>query len=93
MVGRRTPGAVYVDCLQNIQGKTLACAYSARASAWAGVSTPLTWEEVHDLAAPPAPQHFTIANTDARLRAVGDLWAALRKTKGADLLGALEELR
>ena len=34
---------VYVDYLQNIEGKTLACAYSARASEFAGASTPLTW--------------------------------------------------
>ena len=46
-VGKRKPGTIYVDYLQNIEGKTLACAYSARASAFAGVSTPLTWDEVH----------------------------------------------
>ena len=40
--GRR----VYVDYLQNSRGKTLASAYSARASDDAGVSTPLTWKEV-----------------------------------------------
>src|SRR5207253_4735214 len=39
---------VYVDVLQNILGKTLATAYSARASDYAGVSTPLTWTEVDD---------------------------------------------
>ena len=33
---------VYVDYLQNIEGKSLACAYSARASDFAGASTPLT---------------------------------------------------
>ena len=48
MVERRKDGTVYVDYLQNIQGKTLACAYSARASAFAGVSTPLTWDEVDE---------------------------------------------
>ena len=31
-----TPTTVYIDCLQNIVGKTLACAYSARASDYAG---------------------------------------------------------
>ena len=46
-VSKRKPGTIYVDYLQNIEGKTLACAYSARASAFAGVSTPLTWAEVH----------------------------------------------
>src|SRR4029079_691402 len=35
---------VYVDYLQNIEGKSLACAYSARASESAGASTPLTWK-------------------------------------------------
>jgi DNA primase len=51
---RRTHGqeaptdVVYIDYLQNIYGKTLASAYSARASSFAGVSTPLTWDEVHD---------------------------------------------
>ena len=46
MVKRRPRGTVYVDFLQNILGKTLAIAYSARASDYAGVSTPLTWKEV-----------------------------------------------
>ncbi len=39
----RTEG-LGVDYLQNIEGKTLATAYSARASELAGVSTPLTWD-------------------------------------------------
>src|SRR5262249_32200459 len=39
---------VYIDCLQNILGKTLATAYSARATEWAGVSTPLAWKEVDE---------------------------------------------
>ncbi|MCC7176955.1 MAG: DNA ligase D [Acidobacteria bacterium] len=90
MVGRRKDGTIYVDYLQNIQGKTLACAYSARASAFAGVSTPLTWEEVD---AGVAPQDFTIANMYARVERVGDLWAGVREDPGADLLGAMEQLR
>jgi bifunctional non-homologous end joining protein LigD len=76
--GRR----VYVDCLQNIMGKTLAAAYSARASETAGVSTPLTWDEVHRGV---EREDFTMASTPARLREVGDLWAALRRSKGIDL--------
>jgi bifunctional non-homologous end joining protein LigD len=90
MVGRRKDGTVYVDYLQNIQGKTLACAYSARASAFAGVSAPLTWDEVYER---PRPQDFTLHTMPARLEAVGDLWAALRKDKGANLLAAIEKLR
>ena len=40
MVKKRPRGTVYVDYLQNILGKTLATAYSVRASDYAGVSTP-----------------------------------------------------
>jgi len=90
MVGRRKDGTIYVDYLQNIQGKTLACAYSARASAFAGVSTPLTWKELDQR---PKPQDFTIDTMPARIAAAGDLWAALRKDKGANLLAAIEKLR
>jgi bifunctional non-homologous end joining protein LigD len=81
-VHARPRGTVYVDYLQNILGKTLATAYSARASAFAGVSTPLTWEEVQDGV---NPQDFTIVTAPARFRAVGDLWARLRKSKPANL--------
>jgi len=90
MVGKRKDGTIYVDYLQNIQGKTLACAYSARASTFAGVSAPLTWDEVEGGV---APQDFTIATMDARVAGVGDLWAPLRAAPGADLLGAIEKLR
>jgi bifunctional non-homologous end joining protein LigD len=76
--GRR----VYVDFLQNSRGKTLAAAYSARASAWAGVSTPLTWDELT-----PAldPRAFTLRSIDAHLASVGDRWAALRRARAVDL--------
>jgi bifunctional non-homologous end joining protein LigD len=73
---------VYIDCLQNILGKTLATAYSARASDYAGVSTPLTWQEIEDGVDRKA---FTIETAPARFEKVGDLWAALRKSKGVDL--------
>lgn len=89
-VGKRKDGTIYVDYLQNIEGKTLACAYSARGSAFAGASTPLTWAEVHD---DIRPEMFTIETLVPRVRAVGDLWAPLRQHEGADLLGALEKLR
>ena len=89
MVNRRKDGTIYVDYLQNIQGKTLACAYSARASAFAGVSTPLTWDELDD---GPRPQDFTIDTIAARVNAVGDLWARVRADKGANLLAAIDKL-
>ena len=73
---------VYVDCLQNILGKTLATAYSARASDYAGVSTPVTWQEIDEGF---DRTDFTIATAPARFETVGDLWAKLRKSKGVDL--------
>ena len=90
MVKRRKDGTVYVDYLQNIQGKTLACAYSARGSAFAGVSAPLTWQEVHDR---PKPQDFTIDTIEKRVKKVGDLWAKMRTHKGTNLLAAIEKLK
>jgi len=76
--GRR----VYIDYLQNIPGKTLATAYSARASDYAGVSTPLSWTEIHHGV---DREGFTIETIPARLAKVGDLWKALRESKGVDL--------
>jgi bifunctional non-homologous end joining protein LigD len=81
-VRARRRGTVYVDYLQNILGKTLATAYSARASAFAGVSTPLKWTEVD---ARLDPRAFTIRTAPARFKAVGDLWARLRTVKPASL--------
>jgi len=89
MVKRRPSKTVYVDYLQNIPGKTLACAYSARASAFAGVSAPLAWDEVDDKI---APQDFTIKTIEARVKTVGDLWSGLRTVKPANLGAALEKL-
>ena len=85
---RRDAGAVYLDCLQNGFGKSLACAYSARASDFAGVSTPLAWSELDG--GKLDPRDFTIRTMPTRLRAVGDLWAAMRRAKGIDLEAALE---
>jgi bifunctional non-homologous end joining protein LigD len=73
---------VYVDYLQNILGKTLASAYSARASEYAGVSTPLSWKEVDSGV---RREDFTIQTVPGRLRDVGDLWSGLAASKGVDL--------
>jgi bifunctional non-homologous end joining protein LigD len=81
-VRKRGRGTVYVDYLQNILGKTLATSYSARASAFAGVSTPLEWKELDEKI---QPQDFTIVTAPARFREVGDLWARMRKAKPANL--------
>ncbi len=73
---------IYLDYLQNMRGKTLASAYSVRANAWAGVSTPLRWEEVE---AGVSATDFTIQTIGARLDAVGDIWSGLREATPADL--------
>jgi bifunctional non-homologous end joining protein LigD len=78
----RRKGTVYVDYLQNILGKTLATAYSARASDYAGVSTPLKWREVFDGV---NPRDFTILTAPARFAELGDLWASLRTSTPANL--------
>jgi bifunctional non-homologous end joining protein LigD len=71
-----------VDYLQNILGKTLACAYSARGSDYAGVATPLSWDEVHDGV---EREDFSIETVPARIEEVGDLWADLLTARGANL--------
>jgi bifunctional non-homologous end joining protein LigD len=73
---------VYVDYLQNIRGKSLACAYSARASEFAGVSMPLTWA---DIDTDVDPRDFTLDNAWTHLAQAGDRWAAALKGKPADL--------
>ncbi len=83
--GRR----VYVDYLQNIRGKSLATAYSARATDFAGVSAPLTWREID---AGVDRRDFTLRTMPARVRSVGDLWAPLREGPAADLGAALRRL-
>jgi len=89
-VQKRPSGSVYIDYLQNIRGKSIACAYSARASAFAGVSTPLRWSEVDKGL---DPREFTVRTFAARLREVGDLWQGLRRSPGVDLEAVIEGAR
>lgn len=83
---KRRGAKVYVDYLQNIEGKTLACAYSARASEFCGASTPVTWEEIDEGF---DRRDFTIDTLPARIAEVGDLWKPLLKHKGVNLRKAL----
>ena len=80
---------VYVDYLQNIEGKTLACAYSARASQFAGVSTPLRWHELDD---DVRPEDFTLDTAVARFDAEGDLWNPVMQGPPVDLHDVLARL-
>jgi DNA ligase D len=61
---------IFLDFNQNAPHKTVFGAWSVRARTGAQVSTPVTWEELHDI----HPDDFTIATMAERLAAVGDPW-------------------
>ncbi len=67
-------GRLYLDHLQNYQGKSLVLPYSLRAVNGAPVSTPIEWSEVTNALNPGA---FTMRTMRARLDAKGDLAAPL----------------
>jgi bifunctional non-homologous end joining protein LigD len=53
----RNPGTVFIDYLQNTEGKTMISPYSLRSTSQATVSMPLSWQEVGSVA---SPGDFTI---------------------------------
>ena len=76
-VKARGAATVYVDYLQNIQGKTVAGAYCVRAKPGATVSTPLKWTELTD---DLDPRDFHLGNAAERFEKIGDIWnEAMRK--------------
>ncbi|WP_432563349.1 non-homologous end-joining DNA ligase [Kineococcus sp. SYSU DK003] len=78
---------VFVDFNQNAKDRTVASAYSVRATPDARVSTPLRWDEVRDV----RPQEHTIATVAQRWAELGgDPWAEMDGTGGS--LEALLEL-
>lgn len=68
-------GRIYVDTGRNDYSATVAAAYAVRPRRGAPVSAPCTWDEVE--AGAVEPQSFTLRTMEARLAAVGDLWAGL----------------
>jgi hypothetical protein len=74
---------VFVDFNQNAKDRTVASAYSVRATPDARVSTPLHWDEVADC----RPESFTIATVPARFAELGDPWAGMD-----DAVGELDRL-
>ncbi len=73
----RGAATVYVDFLQNIQGKTVAGPYCVRAKPGATVSTPLKWTELTD---DLDPREFHLGNAAERFEKRGDIWSeAMRK--------------
>lgn len=76
-VKARGGAMVYVDYLQNIQGKTVAGPYCVRAKPGATVSTPLEWSELTD---DLDPRDFHLGNAPERFERIGDIWnEAMRK--------------
>ncbi|MBB5162144.1 non-homologous end-joining DNA ligase [Mycobacterium sp. AZCC_0083] len=69
---------VFVDFNQNAKDRTVASAYSVRATPDARVSTPLRWEEVPDC----APEAFTVSTVPARFAEMGDPWEGMNDAPG-----------
>jgi DNA ligase D-like protein (predicted polymerase) len=81
---------VFVDFNQNAKDRTVASAYSVRATPDARVSTPLRWDEVADC----DPADFTVATVPQRYADIGDPWAGIDESAGGldQLLTLAEEL-
>jgi bifunctional non-homologous end joining protein LigD len=76
------PGKVFIDWGQNDPNKSTIAPYSLRATRWPGVSMPLSWSEVEEVAATGDESLVRFGPTDAlsRLDRFGDL---LKVTRGA----------
>ncbi len=90
----RPRGSIYVDAMQNARGKSMATAYSVRATGIASVSAPVQRKE---LTARLRIASFTMKAVQARVMRSGDLWgdalAATPTTRDlARALAALEEV-
>jgi bifunctional non-homologous end joining protein LigD len=72
----KKPGKVFVDYLQNSQGRTMVIPYSLRPTLQATVSTPLDWSEI---TSELKPEDYTIKTVVQRK---GNPWQAIFKTKG-----------
>jgi bifunctional non-homologous end joining protein LigD len=84
---KRPHGRVLVDYNQNAWGRTLASIYSVRPTPFAGVSAPVTWEEIERGV---KIDDFRIDNILARVREVGDLWKPVLGRKRFDLFSVFE---
>jgi bifunctional non-homologous end joining protein LigD len=83
-------GRIFVDYLRNGRGATTVAAFSARARAGLGVSTPLKWTELESLKSADQWNIFTIHDRLAKLRQ--DPWKDYKTTKQS-LSEALKGLR
>ncbi len=67
----KSSGKILIDHSPNARGKTVASAYTPRATADASVSTPVSWDELEAISA----SSYTIHNLLARLADTGDIWS------------------
>jgi bifunctional non-homologous end joining protein LigD len=88
MTRNRRKTQVYIDYLQNIDGKTIASAYSVREKPCATVSAPLQWSELKKNI---ALSDFTMENMAARVKRKGDLFKNVL-TKKQSLARAMKVL-
>jgi len=65
-------GKVFLDYTHNRLGKTITLPYSLRAYGGAGVSTPLTWDEIQE--GKVEPGDFNLKTIPERLDVYGDVW-------------------
>lgn len=70
---------VFVDFNQNAKDRTVASAYSVRATPDARVSTPLAWEEVREV----RPERLTVAAVLERFADRGDAWEGIATSSGS----------
>lgn len=77
---------IYIDYMQHDKGRTLAAPYTPRATRYASVSMPLTWEEVR---LDPKPRDFHLLNAVDRLNTTGDLIQLEPKQRIEPVLAAL----
>ncbi len=89
MVRDRKGTQVYVDYLQNIEGKSLAAPYSVREKPHAMASAPLEWKEINKKL---TLEQFTMKTMPARIKKKGDLFAEVLK-KRQSLASAMKKLR
>lgn len=66
----KRPEGVFFDHSINSQGRSLAAAYSPRATGHGQVSFPLRWEELDDV----SPEDFTLTTVPGLLKERGDAW-------------------
>ena len=88
MVRDRKGSQVYVDYLQNIEGKSLASAYSVREKPLAMASAPLEWNEITKKL---SLEQFTMETMPARIKKKGDLFADVLK-KRQSLTAAMKKI-